>query len=548
MKKTIVPLLSALLILFHGCSKDSEPADKVEPDTIAPEAGFSITGFDTSTTEPLLLKGQIEINVNATDQGGIGKVEAFIDDTKVGEDVSSPYKIVVDLNSFLSSTDKSSDDFSGVLKIVVSDKAGNQTIVLKNIVITTPTALIKLTIPEGYLRPFFKTVYVFASDMDGNLLESTTTPILPTTRTLTLYAPENFDSEKEFMLTFMTFNQSSLTSSFATTYQNLTLENPKEIELKVPERFTTVNNQIFETTGFPEHLQFNGDGTDYRTSLYSRTQEWLFSELRPDTSPERTSNKIHLSYHSIGDFTDYYYLFLDRPLPEDFQLNINDFENVNSVTKSILFTNFQHRPEIQTSVSIFGYENEGDVQNDIYHTLWALRTGNFAFPMQYNYNNSFYQYRHQLRMEHFYSEGIGLPKDEYTIPSWTLDPVIQNNSVVLNKTGQGHTVGRLNFMKGNESFIYDWRILFDSDKTDEIVVPKLPEPFQNSPLANDISSGNLNIRQLEISNFSNITTYGDYITKTVKEQKDIYEVSDGRETIFISNPSVYIQFKDLFFD
>ncbi|WP_416174008.1 Ig-like domain-containing protein [Arenibacter palladensis] len=44
----------------------------------------------------------IVVNVEAKDNGGIAKIEAFINNEKAGEDTNSPYRIRIDLTSFYS--------------------------------------------------------------------------------------------------------------------------------------------------------------------------------------------------------------------------------------------------------------------------------------------------------------------------------------------------------------------------------------------------------------------------------------------------------------
>ena len=385
--------------------------------------------------------------------------------------------------------------------------------------------------------------------MDGNYLESTIEPITASIRQIKIYAPEDFDLTKEFMITFMTFNPGNENSfSYATTFQNLTKDNLQEINLKVPERFRVFENKLVPAIGFEDNIHPVGSGIDYRTSLNNTDQEWLFQTLIPETTNDLTTNKIYLSYFLDQSFTNYHYLFIDRPLAEDFQLEANNFVNANSTSGSISFTNFQQQPEIKTSLTVYGYENENDVQKNIYHTLWGQGTTNFSLPIIYSYNDSFYQYRHRLSIENFHTEGLGLPLEEYTIPNWTLNPVVQNNKVILNKTGEGHSIGRISLQEDQEKDIYEWRILFDSEKTNEVVIPKIPEQLQNIPFFTLYESNSFELQQTEISKFEGINNYGHYLSEIIKENRNINNYSDKKETIFQSNPMIYFQFNDFVFD
>ncbi|MCR9228078.1 MAG: Ig-like domain-containing protein [Flavobacteriaceae bacterium] len=118
-------VLFSVLILF-SCSSDSEdPAPK--PDTIFPTLDFSIVGGpDTPNSEVLLVGNQFQINIDTEDEGGILKVEAFIDDKKVGEDTTPPYQITVDASGFASKTAGTSKFQDYILKILVTDTSGNE--------------------------------------------------------------------------------------------------------------------------------------------------------------------------------------------------------------------------------------------------------------------------------------------------------------------------------------------------------------------------------------------------------------------------------------
>lgn len=124
-KKAIVgPTLFLFLLLLFACSSNE---DEQEPDHTAPTLAFSIAGIPDNTSSPIVLSKHLEINIDAKDSGGIQKVEAFINEVKVGEDTEAPYKITVDLDSYASKGASSSKYTDYTLKIVVTDLAGNTT-------------------------------------------------------------------------------------------------------------------------------------------------------------------------------------------------------------------------------------------------------------------------------------------------------------------------------------------------------------------------------------------------------------------------------------
>ncbi|GLU45549.1 Ig-like domain-containing protein [Allomuricauda sp. NBRC 101325] len=124
-------LLVACITILYACSSDSEdPTPEPVPDTIAPEVEFTIPGNTTggsSSTETPVISNQLVVNVDAKDAGGIAKVEAFINDQKVGEDTAAPYQITIDVSSYASKNASTGKFTDYTLKITVTDTSGNET-------------------------------------------------------------------------------------------------------------------------------------------------------------------------------------------------------------------------------------------------------------------------------------------------------------------------------------------------------------------------------------------------------------------------------------
>ncbi len=125
MKNSILFLFLITTLLFQSCSKDSN-SEETKPDVVAPTISFSIAGFsNTTSSEPIVVSNQIEVTIDAQDAGGIAKIEAFIDNQKVGEDTSAPYSIIIDVSTLSSKTGKISTFKNYTLKITATDIAGN---------------------------------------------------------------------------------------------------------------------------------------------------------------------------------------------------------------------------------------------------------------------------------------------------------------------------------------------------------------------------------------------------------------------------------------
>ncbi|MCR9264460.1 MAG: Ig-like domain-containing protein [Flavobacteriaceae bacterium] len=128
MNRYLLCALSGLMLfLVISCSSDSEDPTP-ELDVTAPTANFNIAGTSSgSSTEPVVVSNQIQININAQDAGGIAKVEAFIDDQKVGEDTTAPYQITIDISGYASKNSLTGKFTDYVLKVTVTDTSGNKT-------------------------------------------------------------------------------------------------------------------------------------------------------------------------------------------------------------------------------------------------------------------------------------------------------------------------------------------------------------------------------------------------------------------------------------
>lgn len=128
MNRYLLCALANLMLFFaFSCSSDSEDPTP-EPDVTAPKVDFSISGAPSNVgSSPIVVSNQIQVNINAQDSGGIAKVEAFIDDQKVGEDNTSPYQITIDLSGYTSKNSLTAKFQDYVLKVTVTDTSGNVT-------------------------------------------------------------------------------------------------------------------------------------------------------------------------------------------------------------------------------------------------------------------------------------------------------------------------------------------------------------------------------------------------------------------------------------
>ena len=97
--KEIRYLLLAFLILNISCSSNDEPNENVvSTDTIPPSIAF------TNPTSEDIFTEAFEVIIEASDNEGISKVDLFLDNGLIGSDTSSPFKFLINIDSYQSGT------------------------------------------------------------------------------------------------------------------------------------------------------------------------------------------------------------------------------------------------------------------------------------------------------------------------------------------------------------------------------------------------------------------------------------------------------------
>ncbi|TRZ41376.1 Ig-like domain-containing protein [Robertkochia solimangrovi] len=198
-----VVILSCLLI---ACSKDTAEA----PDVTPPEISFTIDGISEEPDEIAIVSSKIDISIDAKDEKGISKIEAFINGDLVGEDNTAPYSISVDLSSYAYKTAKKVERKTlYTLTVTATDNSGNtssqetQIIVDNELPVISEVSITNDTIIAGNGNLLsFK-----ATDNDGiSILELTINDILAETTlidgvyTYNLNTLELQDGQNSFMI------------------------------------------------------------------------------------------------------------------------------------------------------------------------------------------------------------------------------------------------------------------------------------------------------------------------------------------------------------
>ena len=534
MKKfQLTSFLFSLVLLLLSCSSDSENPTP-EPDTIAPTVSFTINGF-SSGSGPIVVSDQIEININAQDAGGIAKVEAFIDNQKVGEDTTTPFNIVVDLSGY-ASKDLSAKSQNYTLRVVATDTSGNTSSQEQPITIVSETPLITINLPDGYINPDIIEFYIFASTMEGELLgvkkvdSNSSSVVIGTVKDV----PEN----EKFMLTFAKLNPYGAKFS---TIANLTSELLPEINLDQDKRFELqIENQLFQSTGFDAN---SGDilyivGKYYIGNIDFQNNNVVQIDRYECVNCDYVASD-HLYFSLRNADNPYKYLITDWEIDENFVLSPDDFTNQGLGERSVQIINEISQPINNIYFSLFGYFDESDFQNNYYHLIDSKGSGSLINDnLHYIFNDSFEKYSFEITLNGYYSYRNGIPTSTITPLDWILDYTITGRSLMINKNTTEDILGKviLGSQTVDENYIpYSWDLIFDSQNTNELNIPELPEEIKSWDFYEAFSTQPLHVGQVEIKRYENIIGFEDYILTVIANNKKATLISNKIESVFKNN-------------
>jgi len=561
MKNSILILLVIPILIFQSCSKDPEPNKEqvLVDDVVAPTINFSISGIDeSSSNQPIVVSDQIEISIDAKDASGIQKVEAFINATKVGEDTTEPYEIIIDLSGYSSTSGKSRLDENAVLKVVATDTNGNEAEIEQNIIIETGIPLITINFPTDYFDPQKARIYVFASAVDGKLLD--VKRVFQDTEQIILKTTEEFGSDDEFSLTFGEYITGSYgNNTELTTLQNLKPSSLAVLNLKTYPRFESgsISPSSFPIAGFDPDDVFNSTAYGFMYSGGINFQEQEFNIDRRTSIPSNLGTDSIYFWLKNETLNEYSYAILDWDLPVDFTLD-QSLMTQDGVEQRFFQTSFGSGDYV-TSMTILGYFSDNDFENNIFH---YISNSSYGFlPTQgapYFFNNTIHKTRYEFAMKDYFTAGNGEPLETYQDLDWTLDFSQNGREIDIEKTGTGHILGKLTLGTENPTMIdgfnvsYGWNLIFNSESTDKIILPELPEDLKSWGFNSFYEGNDLHIWQAEIKRYEGLSNYNDYLDKVIKNNEHFYNVSPNVESRFKrSDPSLegyYFKFSSFLID
>lgn len=491
-------------------------------DNIGPEITLESLVAGQIVDEPIQLNPDVS-DANST----IASVEFFLaNDTQVVLEGDVTYSWDLDPSAF--------NPGSISIFIKATDGLGNES--SAEFPIEILRRLITINIPEDFYNPIWARMYVFASAPDGKVVDSER--IFQDSQEVILRTSSDQIFTQEYSLTFAKYTSGTYgnTAQFST-LQNLNPSNLETLNLKTEPRFENGPRDpyLFSMKGFDPDDIFNSTayGFGYSGGLNTLNQQ-LVLDRRKNVTNEVNTDKIYL-WLKNETLDEYTYTILDWELPSDFTLDYGLF-NQEDIERRFYQTSLgigQYR----SSINIYGYFNESDFENNVFHNINNSAYG--FLPSQggaYYFNTSIYKTRYEFTMKDYHTVRNGEPLTLFNDLDWTIDYTVNSKEVNLMKTGNGHSVGKIYFHTDGPQLVnglnisFDWNIVFDSQTTEKIILPEIPDEIQTWGFYNLYQNDNFNIGQVEIRRYNGLSTYGDYLQEVIKNNNYFYTVSSTMES------------------
>ena len=129
---------------------------------------------------------------------------------------------------------------------------------------------------------------------------------------------------------------------------------------------------------------------------------------------------------------------------------------------------------------------------------------------------------------------------------WTIDYTFANNTFEIITNGNGHSVGKIfisdyyghpdeNLSQGyfdGSTSKYRWSIIFDSEKTDLLTLPQIPDEIQSREFYQLFDNQYLQVQQVEIKGYEGIPSYQEYLKEIIMDNNFSHVKSPVMESKF----------------
>jgi hypothetical protein len=226
------------------------------------------------------------------------------------------------------SLDFNPDDYptgDAIIRIDATDELGNESTFETDFQIKR--LLLKINVPNGFLDPTVSKFYVFASSSSGELLDIK--PLEFNTTSIRLNTLEDISPNTDYMINFAYLYSGIGQVSFINTIQNVKRSVLDRIDLKLPQLITSSSQNTYQISAFPEGIGFIGQGTTYNST---EVPNGYYIEDYNLSDTNANSNKYYIYYRNYLN-GNYGYQLLDKPLPNDFVLDFDNFIDTGVETR-----------------------------------------------------------------------------------------------------------------------------------------------------------------------------------------------------------------------
>nr|WP_288931245.1 Ig-like domain-containing protein [uncultured Allomuricauda sp.] len=434
-----------------------------------------------------------------------------------------------------------------VLKITASDALGNTSSL--EITVQILRRLITINIPTGFYNPESARLFVFASGMDGQLLD--VKRIYSDTEMVRLHTTNETVGDFEYMLTFGEYISGSIGNATEfTTVQNISPEVMPVINLNTYQRFLNQSNSYLiptENFDFNDELNIVAQGFDYYGN-FNQIESGSTSDIsivqRQNVSSILQSNSFYLALYN-NTLNTYSYTLLDSNIAADLVISADMF-TTQGVEQRFYDPIMNGQAFESSTIDIRGYLNQDDFNNNINHLIHNHGYGYIPLNgIPYFINDTFTNYKYTVRINDYFTERTGQPEGSFTPVDWTIDYSFLNNQIDITKSGIGHTVGKIFIDSETPEVInglnvsYRWNLVYDSQKMDQVILPQIPEEIQSWGFYTIYENDGFKVQQVEIKGFQGIPDYNSYLSGVIKDNKYSFVVSLNMESKFNSTVQGY---------